>query len=227
MADINMQEQINEINRKLDLVLSEINTQRLKREEVTDLVDDLTIIGNDVFASTVKTLDKAGVELDYEALNSLLIRFVRNIGTFNGMFEMLESANDLMKDLTPIINQVGVDAIQKMTEFEEKGYFAFFGEAVKIMDNIVEHFTPEDVSALADNVVTMMETVKSMTQPDMLEAMNNGLLVYKSMETKNVKEYSMWKAFRAMNSPEMKRGLGFMITFMQKLSKTLSEGKSN
>ncbi|OQY02840.1 MAG: hypothetical protein B6I20_06370 [Bacteroidetes bacterium 4572_117] len=223
MADINMQEQINEINRKLDLVLSEINTQRLKREEVEDLIDDVSIIGKDVFTNTVKTLDNAGIELDYDALNSLLIRFVRNIGTFNQMFEMLESGNDLIKDLTPIVNQVGLDAIQKMTEFEEKGYFAFFNEAVNIFDNVVTHFKPEDVRSLADNIVTIMETVKSMTQPDMLEAMNNGLLVYKSMETKDVKEYSLWKAFRAMNSPEMKRSLGFMITFMQKLSKSLNK----
>jgi len=223
MADTNMQEQINEINQKLDVILAEVNTQRLKRVEIEDLVEDLSIVGKDVFSNTVQTLDDAGVELDYEALNSLLIRFVRNIGTFNQMFEMLESANDLIKDLTPIINQVGIDAIQKMTEFEEKGYFAFFNETQKIMDNIVGHFTPEDVSALADNVVTMMETVKSMTQPDMLEAMNNGLVVYKSMETKDIKEYSLWKAFRAMNSPEMKRSLGFMITFMQKLSKTLNK----
>lgn len=223
MADTNMQEQMNEINKKLDLVLAEINSQRLKRNELTDLAEDLSIIGKDVFTNTVQTLDNAGVELDYDALNSLLIRFMRNIGTFNEMFEMLESGNDLIKDLTPIVHQVGLDAIKKMTEFEEKGYFAFFGEAVKIMDNIVEHFSPEDVTALADNVVSMLETVKGMTQPDMLEAMNNGLLVYKSMETKDIKEYSLWKAFRAMNSPEMKRSLGFMITFMQKLSKSLSK----
>ncbi len=223
MAEINMQEQINEINRKLDIVLSEINTQRLKREEVTDLVDDLSLIGNDVFTSTVKTLDNAGVELDYEALNNLLIRFVRNIGTFNGMFEMLESANDLMKDLSPIVNQVGLDAIQKMTEFEQKGYFAFFSETQNIIDNIVGHFSPEDVRDLADSAVSILETIKSMTQPDMLQAMNNALLIYKSMETENVQEYSLWKALRAMNSPEMKRSLGFMITFMQKLSKTLNK----
>ena len=223
MADTNMQEQINEINRKLDLVLSEINTQRLKREEVSDLVEDLSIIGKDVFSNTVETLDKAGVELDYDALNNLMIRFVRNIGTFNEMFEMLESGNDLIKDLGPIVQQVGLDAIQKMAEFEEKGYFAFFGEATKIMDNIVSHFSPKDVTALADNVVTILETVKGMTQPDMLEAMNNGLVVYKSMETKDIKEYSLWKAFRAMNSREMKRSLGFMITFMQKLSQTLNK----
>jgi uncharacterized protein YjgD (DUF1641 family) len=53
--------------------------------------------------------------------------------------------------------------------------------------------------------------------------MNNGVVIYKSMETKDIPEYSLWKAFRAMNTPEMKRGLGFMITFMQKLSKTLNK----
>ncbi len=223
MADTAIQEQINDINRKLDIVLEEINKQRLKREEVQDLVSDLSVIGEDVFTNTVQTLDKAGVEMDYDALSNLLIRFVRNIGTFNEMFEMLESAADLMRDLGPIVNQIGFDAIDKMAEFERKGYVAFFSEAMKIMDNIVEHFTPEDVSALADNVVTILETVKNMTQPDVLEAMNNGVVVYKSMETKDIPEYSLWKAFRAMNTPEMKRGLGFMITFMQKLSKTLDK----
>ena len=223
MADTAIQEQINEINRKLDIVLEEINSQRLKREEVQDLVSDLSIISEDVFTNTVQTLDKAGVEMDYDALSNLLIRFVRNISTFNDMFEMLESAADLMKDIGPIVNQVGIDAIDKMAEFEKKGYVAFFAEAMKIMDNVVEHFTPEDVSALADNVVTILETVKNMTQPDVLEAMNNGVVIYKSMETKDIPEYSLWKAFRAMNTPEMKRGLGFMITFMQKLSKTLDK----
>ncbi len=221
MTEIAMQDQINEINRKLDIVLEEINRQRLKREEVEDLVTDVSIIGKDMFANSVKALDKAGVELDYDALQSLLIRFVRNIDTFNHMFEMLESANDLMKDLGPIINQIGVDAIHQMSELERKGYFDFFKETKGIMDNIVAHFSPEDVRALADNAVTMLETIKSMTQPDMLAAMNNALTVFKSMDTKEVEEYSLWKAFRAMNSKEMRKGIGFMISFLKKLSTTM------
>lgn len=221
MTEIAMQDQINEINRKLDIVLEEVNRQRLKREEVEDLVTDVSVIGKDMFATSVEALDKAGVELDYEALSSLLIRFVRNIGTFNQMFEMLESANDLLKDLGPIVNQIGMDAIQQMTDLEQKGYFEFVREAKGIMDNVVGHFTPQDVRLLADNVVTILETVKSMTQPDMLSAMNNALMVFKSMDTKDVKEMSMWKAIRAMNSKEMKKSIGFMISFLQKLSRTM------
>jgi uncharacterized protein YjgD (DUF1641 family) len=221
MIDIALQDQINEINRKLDIVLEEVNRQRLKREEMEDLVDDVSVIGKDIFANTVQTLDKAGVELDYEALNSLLIKFVRNIGTFNQLFEMLESAADLMKDLSPIINQIGMDAIHHMTELERQGYFDFFRESKKILDNIVAHYSPQDVRELADNVVTILETVRSMTQPDMLSAMNNAVTVFKSMDTKEIKEYSMIGAFRALNSKEMRKGIGFMIAFLKKLSKSM------
>ena len=92
-----MQLQINEINRKLDLVLEHVEQQRLKREVVEDLVEDLSIIGKDAFQNTVVALDKAGVELDSDALASLGIKLIRNVGTFNEMMEMLESANDFMK----------------------------------------------------------------------------------------------------------------------------------
>ena len=67
MAKDNMQEQINEINRKLDLVLDEVMAQRETRQSLEDLTSDLTIVGNDVFKSTVAELENAGVELDGEA----------------------------------------------------------------------------------------------------------------------------------------------------------------
>ncbi len=221
MTDNNIQVQINDINRKLDLLLEESKNSQAQREEINDLVSDVSIIGKDIFTNTVIELDKAGVELDGAALQNLMIGLVRNVGTFNEMIGMLESGYDLMKDMTPIVNQVGFDAIAKIGEFEKKGYLDFFNEFINITDNIVEHFKVEDVRALADNVVSMLEMIKSMTQPDMLAAMNNALTVYKNMDTENIPEYSMWKAFRTMNSPEMKRGLGFMITFMKNLTETI------
>lgn len=226
MADKEIQEQINDINRKLDIVLEEIQQQKLKREEVEDLVADVSVIGKDVFNNTVTTLDKAGIELDPDALNGLLLKFMRNIETFNQMFDMLESATDLMKDLGPVINQIGMDAIQRVTEFEQNGYFEFVKEAKGIMDNVVTHFRPEDIRALADNIVTILETVKNMTQPDMLAAMNNALTVFKSMDTDEVEEYSLWKAFRAMNSKEMRKGIGFMVAFMKKMSASMNLDKT-
>ena len=219
MANDNIQEQINDINRKLDLVLEEMMAQRETRQSIEDLTSDLTIVGTDFFKATVTELDNAGIELDGEAVKQLMFKLVRNVGTLNEMFEMMESVNDLVKDASPILHQMGLDGINMMNQFEQKGYFDFMREGMNIMDNVVEHFSVEDVRLLADNVVTILETVKSLTQPDMLKAINSGLVVYKSIEVEDIEEYSIWKAIKAMNSKEMKRGIGFMITFLQNIAK--------
>jgi uncharacterized protein YjgD (DUF1641 family) len=219
MANDNIQEQINEINRKLDIVLEEMMAQRETRLSIEDLSSDLTIVGTDFFKATVTELDNAGIELDGEAVKQLMFKLVRNVGTLNEMFEMMESVNDLVKDASPILHQMGLDGINMMNQFEQKGYFDFMREGMNIMDNVIEHFSVEDVRLLADNVVTILETVKSLTQPDMLKAINSGLVVYKSIEVEDIEEYSIWKAMKAMNSKEMKRGIGFMITFLQNIAK--------
>ncbi len=219
MAKDNIQEQINEINRKLDIVLEEVIAQRETRQSIEDLTSDLTIVGNDLFKTTVTELENAGIELDAEAVKQLLFRLLRNVETISEMFEMMESLSDLVKDVTPVLHQMGLDGIHMMNEFEQKGYVEFIRETMNVMDNVVTHFSVEDIRLLADNAVSILETVKSLTQPDMLKAINSGLVVYKSIEIEDVEEYSMWKAIKAMNSKEMKKGIGFMITFLKNIAK--------
>ena len=219
MAKDNIQEQINEINRKMDIILEEVMAQRETRQSIEDLTSDLTLVGTDVFKSTVTELENAGVELDGEAVKQLMLKLVRNVGTINEMMEMMESVNDLVKDVSPIIQQMGLDGIHMMHEFEEKGYFEYMKEAMKIFENITKHFSVDDVKMLADNSVTILETIKSLTQPEMLKAINSGLVVYKSIDVRGVPEYSLFKAMMAMNSKEMRRGIGFMITFLKNIAR--------
>jgi len=221
--DNNIQEQINDINHKLDIVLDEVIAQKQTRQSIEDLTADLTLIGTDIFSSTVTELDNAGVEVDGEAVKLLILKLIRNIDTITELFEMLESGKDLLKDLSQIIQQVGLDGMHLMNDIEKKGYFDFFREAIRILDNIVTHFGAEDMKLLADNIVTIMETVKSLTQPEMLKAINSALIVYKSIDVENIEEYSLFKAMKAMNSKEMRKGIGFMITFLKNISKATDE----
>ena len=52
----------------------------------------------------------------------------------------------------------------------------------------------------------------------MLQAMNNAVNVFQKLEVDNIPEYSIWKAMKEMRSPEMKKGIGFMISFLKNLS---------
>ena len=221
-----VQDQINAINHKLDIVLEEITIQKQKRQEVEDLIADLSIIGNDMFKASVDELDHAGVELDGEALKSLFFKLLRNVGTLNELVEMMESATDLAKDAAPIIHQLGLQGISQMNELEKKGYFEFIKELFTVVDNVVTHFSKEDIRLLAENVVTILETIKNLTQPDMLGAMNNAVNIYKKIETHDIQEYSLWRAFKEMRSPEMRKGIGFMITFLKNIADESSDGSA-
>ena len=221
MAD-NTNQQIAELNQKVDLLLEYMNEQRLKSVAVDDLIADVSIIGKDIYDSTVSALDDHEVEINPDELRELGIRFIQNIRNFNTMLDTLSSATDLMKDVGPIVNEVMIDATKKLHEVEQKGYFEFAKEFGRVIDNIVTHYSAEDAGLLADNIVVIMDTVKNLTQPEMLQSLNNAVKVFSSIEVENIPEYSVWKLMREMNKPEMKRAIGFFMTFMKNISKNTS-----
>lgn len=218
MAD-NTSKQIAELNQKVDTILEYVNQQRLKSQSIDDLIDDASIIGKDVYDSTVKALDDHEVILDPDELRELGIRVAQNVGNFNVLLDTLGSAMDLMRDVGPIANEVIIDTTKKLNEFEQKGYFEFLKEFGHIIDNIVTHYGVEDMRLLADNVVAILDTVKNLTQPDMLKSVDNAVKVFASLEMEDIPEYSIFKVMREMNKPEMKKALGFFITFMKNMSK--------
>ena len=213
-----LQTQIAELNQKVDLLLEYVNQQRLKTNQLEDLVADFSIVGKDMYDSAVEELDNRMVSLDLDQVKGLVLRVLRNIENMNKFLEMFESINDLIKDASPIFNEVIIDFAKKLNKLDEKGYFEFFAEAGNIFDNIIAHYKPEDVRELSDNIITIMETVRSATQPEMMTAINNGLKIYGSIETENIPEYSIFKVMREMNKPEMKRALGFFVTFMKNMA---------
>lgn len=227
MNELTTQEQIDAINRKLDFLIEEVMLQRQARESREDLLNDLSLIGKDAFKVTVEGLDKAGIEFDAEALSVIFIKLIQNLGRINDLLDTFESLHDLVRDASPIVHQMGFEAINKMAEFERKGYLDFVRELGRAGENILNHFTPEDAKLLADNVVNILATVKRITQPDMMVAMNNAISVYGSLDMNKFEEYSVWKAMRELRSPEMKKGMGFLINFVKNLARQQEMNRSS
>jgi uncharacterized protein YjgD (DUF1641 family) len=217
MAD-NTTQQIAELNQKVDTILEYVNQQRLKSQALDDLVADVSIIGKDAYDSTVKALDEHEVVLDPDQLRELGIRVAQNIGNFNTLLDTMGSVMDLLKDAGPIANEVIIDATKKLHEFEQKGYFEFMREFGAIIDNIVTHYSINDVRMLADNVVTILDTVKNLTQPEVLNSIDTAVKVFSHMEIEDIPEYSIFRVLREINKPEMKKAWGFLFTFMKNMS---------
>jgi len=216
MNEKNIQDQINEINYKLDRVLEFVEHQYGKREEFDDLVEDLSIVAKDAFSSTVTALDKAGVELDTAGLESLIIKLIRNAGTFNEMLDLLESARDFVADVTPVLHQVGLDTIEKFNEFERKGYIDFVKQLVIAGERFMQTFTANDLKQLEANIGNISGILRNLTRPEIMSSLNNvtKALAEVRMDDK-IDDKSYWQLFLKMRSPEVRKSLSYSLRLLQ------------
>ena len=223
MENIQINERLDALEIKIDLLLEHVNKQRLNSNVIEDLVGDLSIIGKDVYDTTVEELDKRQVEIDPAEVTDLMISFLRNIENFKVVMNTFEMAIDLTKEMGPIANEAIIDFTKKMAVLEQKGYFELIKDFGPVIDNIVKGLTPQDMKDLAENVMLILHTVKDITQPNMLKSIDNAVHMYASIETEDIPSYSIWRLLREMNSPEMKKAFGFAITFMKNMSQNTKQ----
>ncbi len=218
MEEKTTQNQIDAINSKLDLILEEIELQRKHRREMEDLKDDLMRVGKDFYDTAVVELEAVHDHVNTKDILHLGKYLLRNVNTINRSIEQLESMKDFLVDVSPLVRQSVLDFMKTLDEIDRKGYFEFAKELSNITDKVVTSFSKEDVKNLGDNIVTILQTVKNLTQPDMLHTVNNALNVYKQLDITVKKDVTLFGLMRELNTPEVKRGLAFAVEFLKNLA---------
>jgi len=99
---------------------------------------------------------------------------------------------------------------------ERQGYFGFAREGWRIMERIVTEFTEEDVRVLGDNIVTILTTVRNLTQPEIMALANNALRAIQEDITETEK-VSTWALIRELGNPKVRRGMVRMINILKAL----------
>ena len=85
------------------------------------------------------------------------------------LVERQKKTEELFAEATPILREVMNVATHKLDDLDKRGYFLFGSELLSVGERIVEGFTPDDVRQLGDAVVSILETVRAMTQPEVLQ----------------------------------------------------------
>jgi uncharacterized protein YjgD (DUF1641 family) len=214
---------LEEINRKLDALTAQVETianeaavQRRRREAWVELLEDVRPVTSQAFEMVVEQLDEVEEYVDLSDLGHLMKRMLRNTRNLETMLDQLESVMELVDDAAPIGRSAFISLMQQLEQFEQKGYFAFGKEAVGIVDQVVSSFTPEDVHALGDNAVLILNTVKEMTQPQVMTMMRRTASTVRDEEPPE--DISFFGLFRQMRDPAVKRGLAKTLMALRSMS---------
>ncbi len=218
MEENGLNQQIAEINRKLDLLTENMAVQQRRQREFMELKDDLSRIGTDLFQTAVVELEDVSPYFDTDDFLHLMKKLMRNTRALTKMIDQLENASDFIRDALPLQKDVFLNLLHTLDDLDRKGYFVFMEEGVRMMDNIVTSFSPEDARSLADNIVHILSTIRNLTQPEMMAAMNNALMVYKNIDFEVKDEVSIMGLIKEMRSPEARRGMAIGLQFLKNLS---------
>lgn len=124
---------------------------------------------------------------------------------------------ELLEEAMPILKAMISTATARFAELEQKGYFAFGTELLGVLDQVVGGFSPDDVRALGNNVVRILQTVRELTQPEMLAVADE--LTEAIDEGQNDKPVGLMGALKATRDDDVKQGLAVAVSVLRHLGR--------
>ena len=112
----------------------------------------------------------------------------------------------------------GGDSEIRLASLDERGYFDIGRSGLGVIDRVVTSFTEEDVEALGDNIVLILQTVREMTQPEVMQMLQRTFTTVQNEELVEPTEPPGTLALlREMRQPEVRRGLSKALHMLRSL----------
>lgn len=208
-----MQQTLMDLNSKIDALTTQVayltEQTRLaerQRQERAELMQDLMPIANDAYGLITAQLEDVQQYVAPEDLLRLVKQLLRNGPMLEKLLGQLESLADLVESVGPLSNDAFAQAVTTLQGMEQRGYFTFAKGGAQIADTIVTSFGEEDVKRLGDNVVLILNTVKDMTQPEIMGFVRN-FVANVELEVEKPVNTSLPALLGQMRDPNVRRGL--------------------
>lgn len=202
---------------KLDYLVAQAKDQRRFQDEMEELKRDVVPIANHMIKLTIDELAEVGSEFQAEDLLFMLKRLLRDTRLIVDGLDRLESMAELFDETQLLSKQVFNQAVATLDRMERDGYFSFARGGWHIVERIITEFGEEDIDALGDNIVTILTTVRNLTQPEIMAMTNNALGALKTgaLEDENP---SLWALMRDLSDPKVRRGMARLLNMVKVLA---------
>ena len=199
---------------KLDNLTRQYEEQSKRQDELNELKSDLIPIANHMIKLSIDELAEIGTEFQAEDLLFLLKRLLRDTHLLVGLLDRLESVVELADETSRIGQQVFNQAVFSLDRLEREGYFTFAQSSWRILERIVNEFGEDDIDALGDNIVTILTTVRNLTQPEIMSLTNNALQAIQDEPIPDG-EVSAWALLRDLNDPQVRKGMARLLNMLK------------
>jgi len=215
---------------QLDIVVAELLEQRMRREQWAELVADATPLAGEAMAIASRELEDVQEWVEPADMLRLLRRILRNTNNIEDGMAKYESAMEFIDDVGPLTSGAFLKLLELFDEYERRGYFEFASAGLGVVDRIVTNYSKEDVDALGDNVVHMLDIVKNLTQPEMLAVAERLLDVVQRQQQVEALEPqdppSLFALAGKMRDPDVRMGMARALNTFKAVSASESDSSA-
>jgi uncharacterized protein YjgD (DUF1641 family) len=221
-----LHEKIDTLTTQVAFLAKQAEIQQRRQLEFDELKQDMIPIANHMIKISIDELADIGQEFEVEDLFFLLKRVMRNTHLVLAMFDRLEALMGVTDEFELLGKQVFSTAVENLEKLEQDGYFAFAREGWGIMERIVTEFSEQDVKALGDNIVTILTTLRNMTQPEIMAMANNAIGAFQEIPPET-ETPSILSLLRELSNPQTRRGMARMINLLKALDEQPNNTNQN
>jgi uncharacterized protein YjgD (DUF1641 family) len=205
---------LDEMSAQIAVMAEQIARADAAREQRAELIETLGPVSRD--AMDLATRELAAIEQDVtiEDITRFARTTVRSVPQMTVMLDQLGSFSELGQEITSISGAGVAKLTDVLQTAEDKGYFMFAREGAAIADKIVTNYTEDDVRALGDNVVTILNAVKELTQPEVMALLNRTALTIQEVEDTPMEPPGMLSLVKSMRDPQTRRGLARVLSML-------------
>jgi uncharacterized protein YjgD (DUF1641 family) len=128
----------------------------------------------------------------------------------------LEPLRDLAAEVGVLSGPAMATVTARVADWDERGYLGFARSGGRVVDRIVTSFDEDDVEALGDNVVLMLETLRDLTQPEILRLLRQTAGSVGHLDTPVAgPPPSAFGLLRELRDPEVRRGLARLLELVR------------
>jgi uncharacterized protein YjgD (DUF1641 family) len=215
------------LHQKIDYLTEQFEAQQAQRQAFEELKQDLIPIANHMIKLSIDELEEIGTDFELEDLLFLLKHFLRNTHLWIDLLDRLEAVMGLADEASLLGKQVFTNTVDTLNQLEQDGYFAFARGGYYILERIVTEFSEEDFHVLGDNIVNILNIVRSLTQPEVLTLANNALDSLQVEIPGNGKPPSTLGLVRQLSDPKVRIGLSKMLNLVSSLAEDSPEEHRN
>ena len=226
VAERTVDERLDLLTEQVALIADELRQQRQQRERWADLVSDSAPVVSGAFDMVSRELESLSDDVTVDDAVRLARTVAKAVPTMEALLRQLESLSSLGEEIAPLASPAMATQTATLQEFDDKGYFTFAKGGADIVDKVVTSFTEDDIDALGDNVVLILNTVKEMTQPEVMTLLQRTALTAQDVDEEFAEAPSTFALLKQMRDPQTRRGLGRVMTMLRTIGAEQSAPKS-